>query len=89
MMLENTLAPCPILTFFPMFTEQGMPGGSDPSAVSTAPSPMLEKFPMRTAFTSPWMTALYHILTCEPTSTSPSSEAFGATQASWMIGCFS
>lgn len=87
MMLEKMEQLFPILTFLPIFKnslpiliDPGIPTGSEAEAKRTLPSPIYEKFPIRTAFTSPRTTTLYQMRTFVPISTSPTESEVQAYQ---------
>mmetsp|Transcript_13930 Transcript_13930/g.41491 ORF Transcript_13930/g.41491 Transcript_13930/m.41491 type:complete len:216 (+) Transcript_13930:94-741(+) len=80
---ERSVAPAPMDTPSPILTAAGKPESSDSTVCTTARACTLEPAPMETALRSPRMTAPYQTLASSRSSTWPTTEAFGATNASF------
>lgn len=74
------------VTFLPMLTDEARPWGRAWQVKMEVPSPIEEKWPIRTAFFSPLMVTLYQTVAHLLRSTSPISDALGATHASPVYG---
>jgi len=70
-----------MVTFFPMLTEEQRLWAREWLELIVQPSPMEEKWPIRTGLISPRMVTPYQIVAYLETLTVPTRVEFGATQA--------
>ena len=79
----------PMLTFLPMLTEEDMPPGIEWKVWMVVWSPMEEKWPTLIGFISALRVAPYQTVEYFERNTSPTRQAFGAIQASLVVGIWS